>query len=273
MARFNCDRLIDKGGLADVWHGVDAATGQEVAVKFLRDYWIADNRARFAREVKQLLGYQHARIMRIVFADTECERPFLVMPYMPKGKATTYARRLTYDQVRRVAADVAEALEHLHKFNALHRDIKPDNILMDSDGSAIVADFGLGNDARFTVHVTMNGHGTPGFMPPEYQRGGGASRASDMFGLGASIFQLITGMHPARATTLDPAKFCTNVPDDLRGLVLELTAQDPEVRPNAENVLIRLGRRQPPTTGTGMGGGLLLAGLAALLLIGLSKRK
>jgi serine/threonine protein kinase len=229
---------LGRGGFAEVHRGVHVESGEEIAVKMLRDYTNPDSVSRFAREINLMVQYPHPGIVPVRYYDLSNQKPFYVTPYMSGGVLTQHAGQLQYDYVRYVASTVADVLQHVHSIGGYNRDIKPDNLLLDGRGRVFISDFGVGNDPRITRHFTQNALGTPGYWAPELQRGApAASPACDMFSLGASLFHLITGVHPSEANSLDPKEHRPQVPDDLRGWVVALTQHDPTKRPTAVTLL------------------------------------
>lgn len=227
----------ERGGFADVWTALDPDSGKVVAVKVLRDFRSADARRRFEREVRILCSLRHSGIVPLLGYNLNVEQPFYVMPYMRWGCLTSWAGKLSPEHVRRVFRRLVSVLAYLHSRGTLHRDIKPDNVLVDGNGNFTVGDFGLGNDPRCTVIFTVNAVGTPGYVAPELINGwGAASQASDMYSLGATLFHLITGVHPRDAQSLDVWTIRRDVPEDLRNIVLQLSSPVPLSRPTARQL-------------------------------------
>ena len=228
----------ERGGFADVYRATQRETGREVALKMLREHNNADARHRFAQEVKIAKGLNHPGLMAILDANLDAERPFYVMPLMKGGCLTAWAGSLAHSLTRRLTHEFAVALDHMHQRNTLHRDIKPDNILLDAAGRCKIGDFGLGNAPHCTVRLTAGTAGTYGYMAPELGRGGQPSKASDVYSLGATVFHLLTGVHPRDAKTLDPWAYRRDVPAELRNLVLQMCHPAPSKRPAAATVII-----------------------------------
>lgn len=244
LANYLLQEQIGGGGFADVWRAVRDDTGEEVAVKMLRDFRNWDARHRFAREVRMIQGLRHHRVVRVIEANVTIERPFYVMPLMKGGALTGWAGRLTPAIVRGILTELADFLTYLHEQGGLHRDIKPDNLLVNADGQFAVGDFGLGNNPRYTVMFTAHAAGTWGYIAPELTRPGGqATAAADIYSLGATLFHLLTGVHPQQASSLDPWTVNRNIPADLRNLVVQMVQRAANQRPTARHLLERL---RPP---------------------------
>lgn len=238
MAQYQLLELIGGGGFADVWRAMRQDTGEEVAIKMLRDHDNHEARHRFAREVRMLQGLRHRRVIRMIEANIAAEKPFYVMPLMKGGALTRWAGNLAPQVLRGILTELADFLAYLHEQGGFHRDIKPDNLLVDAAGQFAVGDFGLGNNPRYTVMFTAHAAGTWGYVAPELTMPGGqATAAADIYSLGASLFHLLTGVHPAQHPSLDPWSLRRDIPADLRNLVLQMVQRDPNQRPTAKWIL------------------------------------
>lgn len=237
---------LGEGGFADVFRAIRSDTNAEVAIKMLRDAANADARHRFKREVRQLNNLRHRRIIDILDFNLEADRPWYAMPIMKGGALTRWAGKLPVETVRCIMREMAEALAFVHASGGIHRDIKPDNLLVDAAGQIAVGDFGLGNHPRYTVIFTQSAAGTPGYAAPEVMGPFGyATQASDMYSLGATIFHLLTGVHPSAVTNFNSLLLRTDIPTDLRALVVNLTRHAPQERLTAIKLLIALGGPKP----------------------------
>lgn len=247
MAHYQLIEVIGGGGFADVWRAIRQDTREEVAVKMLRDYLNSEARHRFAREVRMIQGLRHRRVIRMIEANVDATQPFYVMPLMKGGALTRWAGNLPAPTVRGILTELADFLTYLHEQGGFHRDIKPDNLLVDSAGQFAVGDFGLGNNPRYTVMFTAHAAGTWGYVAPELTKPGAqVTAASDIYSLGASLFHLLTGMHPAQAAALDPWMYRRDIPVDLRNLVVQMVHPDPKCRPSARWILQVLAPQQVP---------------------------
>ena len=236
MRNYELCKRLGRGGFGVVYLAQETETGVCFAVKKLIKASDPDARRRFKREVRAMQRFAHPHIMRVIEADVSGREPSYVMPWMSGGTLTARARTLSLREVRRVAFGLAEAVAHIHSHEAIHRDIKPDNVPFDSQGHFVLGDFGLANGAAVTARVTATAAGTPGYMAPELAyRTGGASAASDVYSLGATLFHAITGVNPPHLPVLplDPAKYRADVPADLRMWVIFMTDMNPYQRPTA----------------------------------------
>jgi len=201
--RYRNPELIARGGMGEVYRAEDADLARVVAVKLL-SHQFADNdaiRARFTREALAVARLSHAPSTVTIFDVGEHDgRPYIVMEYLPGG---SLADRLEREGAQPVARSLdwlgqaAAALDAAHANGIVHRDVKPGNLLLDSDERIKVADFGVASAAdlgSFTEAGTVVG--TAGYLAPEQARGERATPASDLYALGVVAFELLTGKRP-----------------------------------------------------------------------------
>ena len=199
-ARFEPARLLGHGGMGAVFLAWDRKLSKHVAVKILTPE-LADDpvaRERFAREATlaaRLGGHPH--IVTAYEAGEWEERPYAVFEHLPNGSIAERIPASREDALRWLA-QAADALDHAHAENVVHRDVKPANLLLDADENLCVADFGVSRLAGETA-LTAHGEvvGTEGYLAPEQLDGRGATAASDRFALGVVAYQLLTGRLPA----------------------------------------------------------------------------
>jgi serine/threonine-protein kinase len=193
---------LGRGGMAAVYLAIDLALGRQVAIKVMipgleTTAGMAD---RFLLEARTAAQLSHANIIPIHAVRTTGELRYFVMKFVPGrslDQVLAAAGPLAPDLVRVVLAQVGAALEHAHHRGVVHRDIKPANIMLDEDGSAIVADFGIAKVAQ-GASLTRTGStiGTPAYMSPEQCTGRPVAGASDQYALGCVAFELLTGRPP-----------------------------------------------------------------------------
>lgn len=241
---------IGRGGFGAVFRCEQPALDRTVAVKVLTARPDPDNLERFLREQRamgRLSGHPHiVAIMQV--GTTGSGRPYIVMQYHPKGSLHERIRRrgtLDWAATVRLGVKICGALEAAHRAGTLHRDVKPGNILLTEYGEPQLTDFGI---ARITggfetsVDVVV---GSPGFTAPELLRGGRPTPASDVYGLGATLFCALTGhaaferrsgehvvAHFLRLTSRPVSDLRPEgVPEDVCGLIARAMAADPAGRP------------------------------------------
>ena len=184
--RYRLERPLARGGMAAVWLAADGRLGRRVAVKVLSDTLASDPEylARFRREARVAAGLQHPNLVA-VYDYGAGERPYLVMEYVEGGDL---ARRLESGEApdpERLARELLSALRHIHRAGVLHRDIKPQNVLVDHHGRARLTDFGIAQP-RDATSITRAGQviGTEAYIAPEVRRGDPATESSDLYSLG-----------------------------------------------------------------------------------------
>jgi serine/threonine protein kinase len=191
---------LGQGGMGEVVLAQDERLGRRVALKVLSHSFAADPQARerLHREARSLAALSHPHIAAIHALEESGGRPFLVMEYVEgETLARTIARRpLRVEDVISVALAMAEALGHAHARGVIHRDVKPANILIRGDGSAVLTDFGIA-DLESATRLTAEGYtpGTVAYMSPEQARGAKVDARSDLF----SLEPCSTRRSPARA--------------------------------------------------------------------------
>jgi serine/threonine-protein kinase len=269
-------RLVDhigRGGVGLVWKGVDELLERDVAVKIVDLDSAADPaaRARFERELRATARLAHPSIVTIFDGGIEGATAFLVMELLP---GPTLAQRLhdvgplPVDEVVRHGIDVASGLGSAHAAGIIHRDLKPANLMMTADRTVKILDFGIAwlldaTAAQQHLTATTAVVGTAAYSSPEQLVGGPVDARSDLYGLGCTLFGLLTGHPPYLGpTALEVASqhvlapvpsvdaFRSDVPTELVRLLQDLLAKDPDDRPSgAQSVADRLAscptRRRP----------------------------
>jgi serine/threonine protein kinase len=209
IGRYRIERVLGRGGMALVYLGHDAKLGRPVAIKLLADNLAGDEsfRARFLREARMAAGLSHVNIVHVYdVGQDEDDRPYIVMEFVDgESLAETIAREGTLDpaRVRRIALDCCAGLQQAHAAGLVHRDIKPHNLLLDRDDRVKIADFGVARSLDET-QLTMAGSvlGSARYLAPEQAAGRPASPAADIYSLGATLYQLLSGRTPRDGETL-----------------------------------------------------------------------
>jgi serine/threonine protein kinase len=206
--QYDLDGEIGRGGMSVVYRARDRRLNRSVAIKVLPPELTYDPaiRPRFTREAQTSAHLTHAHIVPIYDVGDTDGIAYLVMGYVSGGNlATLLARepRQPLDEVRRILAEVADALEYAHIRGVIHRDVKPDNILLDREtGRALVTDFGIARAVEAGVRLTATGIavGTPTYMSPEQAVGEREiDGRSDIYALGVVGYQMLTGRVPFSA--------------------------------------------------------------------------
>jgi beta-lactam-binding protein with PASTA domain/predicted Ser/Thr protein kinase len=247
--RYEVLDLVAEGGMAHVYRGRRTDDGTYVAIKILRDQY-ADNAefvARFEREAQAAARLSHPRMVRIFDHGRDGEVHFIVMEYIDGEDLKTHLRRagpLPEARVRAIGADVCDVLEYAHRAGIVHRDIKPQNILLTPDGDVKVTDFGIAR-ALAATGITETGTvlGSVQYISPEQARGLGVGRHADLYSLGVVLYEAATGSLPFDADTPIaialrhmheppplPRRDGERLGRDLEGIILKALAKDPDRR-------------------------------------------
>ena len=206
LGEYRILRLLGEGGMGSVYLGYHEGLGRQVAIKVLADS-LASNQAyidRFYREARSGALLNHPNIVRgfAIGQDKATGKHYLILEYVDGTSAQVLLERLgrlpVGDAVH-ITLDIARALEHAHSCNLVHRDIKPDNILISRTGVAKLADLGLAKRIDETSHLTAlrQGFGTSYYMPYEQAMSAkSVDGRSDIYALGATLYHLLTGEVP-----------------------------------------------------------------------------
>lgn len=245
-------RIIDtlgEGGMANVYLAEDIILQRKVAVKILRLDLQNEpqTQARFQREALATSELSHPNIVSVLDVGTDHGLPYMVMEYVDGPDLKEYIRQnapLNLHEVIRIMDQILSAVALAHKHNVIHRDLKPQNILMDKRGNIKIADFGIAVALnQSSVTQTNSVMGSVHYMSPEQTRGGLVTKQSDIYSLGIILYELITGTVPFNGDTpvsialkhaQEPIpsirKKDQSVPQALENVVLKATAKDPRDR-------------------------------------------
>ncbi len=191
---------IGKGGMGEVWRGRHRRLGREVAVKYIAEELLVRPGfvGRFLREARLLARVRHPGVVAVFDAGEEEGVPYLVMELV-EGGSLTARLPLPVPEALRIVIAAAEALAAAHAAGVIHRDVKPDNLLLASDGRVVLVDFGIASapdEAPGTLTRAGALLGTPAFLPPEVLAGDVADARADVYALGGVLVQAITGQPP-----------------------------------------------------------------------------
>jgi Tol biopolymer transport system component/tRNA A-37 threonylcarbamoyl transferase component Bud32 len=268
-AAYTLDRELGGGGMSRVFVARETALGREVVVKVLApDLAAGVSAERFAREIATAARLQQANIVPVLTAGASAGLPYYTMPFvkgeslralMSNGTSLPMADRI------HVLRDVARALAYAHAEGVIHRDIKPDNILL-SGGTAVVTDFGIAkaiSAARTQDSASSRGGdgtltqmgssiGTPAYMAPEQAVGESVTTAADIYSWGVVAYELLAGVHPFAGRTGTSQLIAAHIaetprplsernaeiPRDVADLVMQTLAKNPADRPESASVLL-----------------------------------
>jgi serine/threonine protein kinase/tetratricopeptide (TPR) repeat protein len=225
---------IGKGGMATVYRAYQPSMDRHVAVKVIRASTLGDTvgRDRFKREAKLIARLEHPHLLPVYDFNGEHDPPYIVMRFLEGGtlKQVMEAERLPADELIYLLQQVASALDYAHRQGVVHRDLKPSNIMIDKEGNAFIADFGIArvSDAPKDLTGTGNVIGTPGYMAPEQARGKvEVDGRADVYSLGVIVYELLAGRGPfERESPLDELMAHLQEPvPDIRKANPELSAE------------------------------------------------
>ena len=247
--RYRLDQQIGEGGMAVVFHGQDLLLNRQVAVKILREQYASNDGflKRFEREGQLAAGLSHPNIASVYDVGSDQGLQYIVMEYIRGPNLKELIRKqgpFSVDGAVFIIAQVASALDYAHQRNLVHRDIKPQNILVDRDGNAKVVDFGIAKglqDANLTEAGT--GMGTVHYVSPEQARGEPATPASDLYSTGIVLYEMLTRALPFNADTPvgvamqhvntpppRPSSLNPSIPPPVEAIVLRSIAKNPADR-------------------------------------------
>lgn len=246
---------VGSGGMADVYKAWDQSRGVLLAVKVLHSDLASDFLflEHFREEARALERLQHPNIVRFYSLERDGDLAFIVMDYVDgitlRDELRMAGGPLSPRRILEIVRGICAALNYAHELGYLHCDIKPANILIDKDGAALVADFGItrlaGSSSPLIAHS-----GTPGYMSPEQIQGEAPSRASDIYSLGTLLFEMLTGQRPftGKSTTITAStserirweqihtppsslrSFNSSIPRELDSAILRCLEADPSRR-------------------------------------------
>lgn len=247
--RFEIDSLIARGGMATVYKGTDLTLGRTVAIKVLSEELASDPSfvARFRLEAQAAASLAHPNIVAVYDTGSDGDIHYIVMEYL---EGRTLHQILSEDgplppeQAAAIGAEVAHALAEAHEKGIVHRDVKPGNIMIGRTGMAKVMDFGIAKAATAGA-LTQVGSilGTVAYLSPEQARGDKVDGRSDIYSLGALLYQMVTGKLPLRGDTYvemvqklnsedpsPPSSLNPAVPASLDAVVMKAMSKDPDDR-------------------------------------------
>ena len=239
---------LGTGGMATVWLGYDTILDRQVAIKtFKIDADDEDAVKRFNREAKAVTSLSHPNIVSIYDVENEGEFYYLILEYVKGMTLKDYMiknPRIPIETIVHIAKQIASGLSHAHQNGIIHRDIKPQNILMNDNLTCKITDFGIARAYGDTTLTQTNQMlGTVYYLSPEQARGNVATAQSDIYSLGILIFEMITGQIPFKGESAvaialkhlqeelpDIDKYRENVPQSVKNIVLKATMKNPNER-------------------------------------------
>lgn len=247
--RYKIIEYIGGGGMANVYLARDMILDRDVAVKILRLDLANDDELirRFHREAQSATSLVHPNIVNIYDVGEEDNIYYIVMEYVDGETLKQYIQNhfpIPIEKVIDIILQITSAISHAHQNNIIHRDIKPQNILIDKKGNVKITDFGIAVALTSTTITQTNSVlGTVHYISPEQARGGVATKKSDIYSLGIVLFELLTGRLPfsgesavsialkhLQTETPHPRSWNPSIPQSVENIILKATAKDPLYR-------------------------------------------
>jgi serine/threonine protein kinase len=250
LGRYEVVSELGKGAMGIVYLAKDPVIGRLVAIKTIRatgndEDDTVEFRERFVREAQTAGILSHPNIVTIhdIGEDAETQTSFIAMEYI-EGKnlkmLLAEKTKFPFEQISEMIAEIAEALDYAHRKGIIHRDVKPANVIITTDGKVKITDFGIAKIASSNLTTTGQFLGTPNYMSPEQVSGAPVDGRSDLFSLGVVLYELLTTKKPFQGDNLTaisykivhedftpPADVAADVPVDFNEIVARAMAKDP----------------------------------------------
>ena len=258
--RYRMERLLARGGMADVYLATDERLERQVAVKVIYPHLASDPRftAKFIREAKTAAKLNHPNLVNVFDQGSDAGQTFMVMEYVPGmtlREALDKFGKLSPSRALELFEAILQGLAAAHRAGILHRDLKPENVFLADDGRIKLGDFGLAREANAHTN-TGSLMGTIAYIAPELLTRGQADARSDVYSAGIMLYEFVTGVQPFPGTDVAhiahqhtavgvaaPSQVNPSIPPLVDEVVLWATAMAPEHRPANAQVLVEVVQR------------------------------
>lgn len=253
--RYEIVAQVGTGGMADVFKAKDHVLGRYVAIKVLKMEFCADSSfvERFRTEAQSAAGLEHPNIVNIYDVGCEQGSHYIVMEYVEGITLKTYIEKkgqLSFKEALSIAIQVGRGIQAAHSKGIIHRDIKPQNVIISTEGKVKVTDFGI---ARVASANTINAEvmGSVHYTSPEQARNGYVTNTSDIYSLGIVMYEMVTGRVPFDGDSMvsvaiqhlqeemvAPSVYAPNLPISLEKIILKCTQKNPDRRYESMDALL-----------------------------------
>jgi serine/threonine protein kinase len=254
FGKYTVIRLIGQGGFGEVYLARDPNLADKVAIKTIYPHLARERgfERRFLREAKLVRKLNHTNIVRLYAYEVVNGQPFMVMEYLEGGtlkerltKLRARGQAMSFEEIARLVDAIASALDYAHAQGAIHRDIKPANILYRSRDEPVLTDFGIAKLMEESVRLSKPGEtsGTASYMSPEQAEGLPVDARSDVYSLGAVLYELVAGRVPFQGDTPAsvlkkhvhdppplPKQFNPDISDAMQAVILKALEKSPDAR-------------------------------------------
>ena len=268
--RYQIIEQLGKGGMGHVYRVLDKRLNEEIALKLIKPEIASDKKTveRFSNELKIARKIGHKNVARMFDLNEEQGTHFITMEYVRGEDLKRLIRKMgqfSSSQVIPIAKQICEGLTEAHRLGVVHRDLKPQNIMVDEDGNTRIMDFGIAR-SRESKDLTGTGViiGTPKYVSPEQVEGKGIDQRSDIYSLGIILYEMVTGRVPFEGGTalsiahkhkyeapIEPKQINPQIPVDLNRLILKCLEKDKQKRfqsaGEVRNELQAIEREMPTT--------------------------
>ena len=244
--RYEIVKSIGEGGMANVYLANDTILDRKVAVKVLRGDLSADDKfiRRFEREAQSVSNLSHPNIVEVYDVGVEDNQHYIVMEYI-EGKTLKQLLKkretLTLTEVIDIMTQLTDGMAHAHESYIIHRDIKPQNIMIEDNGLIKITDFGIAMALNATQLTQTNSvMGSVHYLPPEQASGKGATMKSDIYSLGILMYELLTGNVPFKGDNAVEIAL-----KHMKDKIPSIRKQDPSIPQAVENILLKAAAKNP----------------------------
>jgi serine/threonine protein kinase len=252
---YRLGRKLGQGSLGSVYEAADEKLSRKVAIKLLHGVSSGYAQRRALDEARKAATVAHPNLVTLYSVLDESSPPAIVMEWVEGFPIDRFAGQLSFEQKAHLLREVARGLAAAHEHGLVHRDLKPDNVLVGPDLRPKILDFGLALSSEEASHPGKGFEGTPLYASPEQAEGKPLAASSDMFSFGSLMFKVLTGRVPFEGKTVPEVlraissgappflrDVAVGVPEDLQAICLACLSLRPQDRPTASQAALELGR-------------------------------